>query len=90
VTVPSPQPGRHRQSSAAPSRAGARLSRSTWLRVRWSLTAGLFVVATVSGVSVGLGGAAVSPVAPAASVVAQAAPVPEALPVAPHVHGHHR
>jgi hypothetical protein len=73
-----------------PHPRGTPLSRSTWLRVRRSLTAGLFVVATAAGVSVGLGGAALSPVAPAAPVVAQAAPMPDALPSTPHAHGHHR
>ena len=83
----SPPPGRHRRT---PEPAGARLSHSTWLRVRRSLTAGLFVVATVAGVSVGLGGAAVSPVAPAPASTALAAPVPDDLPVTPHAHGHGR
>jgi hypothetical protein len=58
--------------------------------VRRSLTVGLFAVASVAGIGVGLGGAAVSPVAPASPVVVQAAPVADALPVTPHVHGHHR
>jgi hypothetical protein len=40
------------------------LSRSTWRRVRRTLTAGVFLATTVAGVSIGLNGAAVSPVAP--------------------------
>ena len=92
--------GRHRQPPPdAPARA--RLSRSTWRGLQLSLTAGLFVVATISGVSVGLGGAVVSPVAPAAAAVVAApndpAPAdPAAQAVAmpadsgAHSHGHHR
>jgi hypothetical protein len=39
-------------------------SRATWRRVRRVLTAGVFVATTVAGVSIGLNGAAVAPVAP--------------------------
>lgn len=90
MTVPVTAPvrrssGRHRRPSPP---AGARLSRSTWRRVLRSLTAGLFVVATVSGVGVGLSGAMTSPVAPptAAAVVAAS----QDLPAAVTPHGHHR
>jgi hypothetical protein len=53
--------------------APAPLSPATWRRVRLALTAGLFAVATVAGVGVGLQGAAVSPVAPATATTAGAA-----------------
>jgi hypothetical protein len=78
------------------------LPRSTWLRFRRTLTAGLFLVATVAGVNVGLQGAAVSPVAltvvaapaPASDVPVADAPVPD-VPAfdaagAHHGHGGHR
>lgn len=45
----------------------AALARSTWQRLRRVLTAAVFVTATVAGISVGLGGASISPVAPAAA-----------------------
>jgi hypothetical protein len=58
--------GAHRRETAP-------LTTSTWRQVRWTLTAGLFVAATVAGVAVGLNGASVSPVAPAPTVAAAAA-----------------
>lgn len=63
----------------------AQLSPTTRRRLRLSLTAGLFAVATVAGVSVDLQGAAVSPVAPAATA-ALGAPSPTA-PVVGELHG---
>ena len=45
-----------------------------WTRVRGAVTVGLFVVATGLGVTIGLGGVDVSPVAPGAAFTA-AAPV---------------
>ena len=78
-------------SISAPTSAVTPLSRSAWLRLRRTLTAGLFLASTVAGVNVGLQGAAVSPVAPA---VATAAPLPAPAlsdgPAAHHLHGEHR
>ena len=99
VSIPAPVSARRREAS--PTRAP--LSTSTWRRLRATLTAGLFVVATLGGVGVGLQGAAVSPVAPAvaptAAAPAAAAVAPVPAPVAPagdggpgagHGHGRHR
>lgn len=49
------------------------LPRSPWLRFRLAITAGLLGVATVTGVSVGLQGAAVSPVEGASAASAEPA-----------------
>lgn len=78
-------PARHRKSAPA----GASLSASTWRRLRGTLTAGLFLVATLGGVGVGLQGAAVSPVAPAAAAAA-VAPAGDVVHDLPHAHGSHR
>lgn len=89
ILAPTPAP-RHRAPSPP-------LSRSTWQRVRLTLTAGLFAAATVTGVVVGLQGAAVSPVAaaapaPGASASAPAVPAPvvNGVPPVHHDRGPHR
>jgi hypothetical protein len=79
-------PARHRKTAPA----GAALSASTWRRLRGTLTAGLFLVATLGGVGVGLQGAAVSPVAPAAAAAAVVAPAGDVVHDLPHAHGSHR
>jgi len=63
------------------------LSASKWHRFRRTLTAGLFAVATLAGVDVGLQGAPVSPVSSNPAVV-----VPAAVhaPHTAHGHRHHR
>jgi hypothetical protein len=69
---------------------GVPLSRRTWRRLRRTTTIGLFVVATVAGVTVGLQGAAVSPIPPASSastVVAPADRAPMADPAPPGAGG---
>lgn len=90
VSIPAPASARRREAS--PTRAP--LSTSTWRRLRATLTAGLFVVATLGGVGVGLQGAAVSPVAPDAAAVAPVpapvAPAGDGGPGAGHGHGRHR
>ena len=70
------------------------LSSSTWRRLRRALTAGLFVATTVAGVTVGLDGAAVSPVAPVPAAAVSAAdpagvtpPVDAGSPTTDHQHG---
>lgn len=55
------------------------MSPSVWQRVRRSITVGLFGVATVVGVGIGLQGASVSPVAPAVA----AGPIAPASPASP-------
>ena len=92
VTTPAPPMPRHRAPLPAPATP---LSRSTWRRVRRMLTIGVFVVTTAAGVTIGLNGATVSPVAPAVPALAAGpvapAPVPAAAgPVAHHGHGPHR
>jgi hypothetical protein len=62
--------------SMSPSHRAA-LRRSTWQRIRRILTVGVFVTATVTGIGVGLNGASISPVAPAAD--ATTAPMPPNL-----------
>src|SRR3954453_15370025 len=76
---------RHRKTAPV----GASLSASTWRRLRGTLTAGLFIVATFGGVGVGLQGAAVSPVAPAAAA-AVVAPAGDVVHDLPHAHGSRR
>jgi hypothetical protein len=71
---------------ARPRPSGVPLSRRAWRRLRRTTTIGLFVVATVVGVTVGVQGAAVSPVAPAPSastVVAAADRAPMTDPAPP-------
>jgi hypothetical protein len=63
----------NRPTRGAHGREAAPLTSSAWRQVRRTLTAGLFVAATVAGVAVGLNGASVSPVAPAPAVTAAAA-----------------
>jgi hypothetical protein len=60
-----PGSGRHRHPPGAPP-----LPASRWQRVRRTVTAGVFLAATVIGVGVGLQGAQVSPVAPPAPLAA--------------------
>ena len=65
MSIPAPKPGYwNRPPRGAHRREATPLTSSTWRKVRRTLTAGLFVSATVAGVVVGLNGAAVSPVAP--------------------------
>ena len=87
--------GRHR-TTTRPSRPRPP---SLWQRVRRTVTAGVFLAATVAGVGVGLQGAQVSPVAPTTpAVVADvAAPAPTVTdgdpalrPAGPRERGHHR
>lgn len=61
------------------------MSRTAWRRLRTGLTAGVFAVATAAGITVGLSGAAVSPVAPATTITAADGTAADAAPAAPAV-----
>ena len=68
---------RHAAPRRVPAGSPPAMSRTAWRRVRTGLTAGVFAVATVAGIAVGLSGTSVSPLAPATTTVAaDAAPTP--------------
>jgi hypothetical protein len=60
---------------------GRRLSPAGWARFRQAITIGVFVIATVTGIAVGVAAPEVSPVAPALADAQIAAPV--IIPAAP-------
>ena len=64
-------PGRHR----VPAPPTTSMSATTWGHVRAALTATVVVAATLTGITVGLGGAAVSPVAVTTPAAAPTGPV---------------
>jgi hypothetical protein len=55
------------------------LSAPAWRRLRTSLTAALFVVATTGGIALAVQAPAVSPVAPAVTVAAAPLPAPSTV-----------
>ena len=65
-------------------RTPQRLSRASWARFRQAVTIGVFVIATVAGIGVGVAAPEVSPVAPALAAAQIAAPaiIPAASPAA--------
>ena len=61
---------RHTAPRDVPPDSASAMSRTAWRRVRAGLTAGVFAIATAAGITVGLSGASVSPVAPATTISA--------------------
>ena len=60
------------------------LSRRGWARIQKSVTVGLFVVATVAGIVIGMGAPEISPVVPPATLIAApAVEPPAAAPAVP-------
>jgi hypothetical protein len=88
VTTAAPSKPRHR---AVPmTGTPAQLSRSTWQRIRRTLTASVFVLTTIAGIVIGLQGASVSPVSPATPAAQVTAPVAGSAPTIHHGPGLHR
>jgi hypothetical protein len=90
ATVTTAAPSRPRHRAVPITGTPAQLSRSTWQRIRRTLTASVFVLTTIAGIGIGLQGASVSPVSPTTPAAQVTAPVAGSAPTIHHGHGLHR